>query len=165
LNKTINSIVFESISQCSFEERLKLCNKSNYQIKEIWGIDDSFFLNKRVQIVFKISKYLMSLTGIVTNLLVILVIWNKNNTDLFKQFRQYSYLWLNSLFNIFILVIEILSWMTECFYPFEVFCPEIRKLIFIQYIKIIFVECLVTAFRFMSNFTYVAFALNRISLL
>ena len=64
-----------------------------------------------------------------------------------------------------IFVIEILSWMTECFYPFEVFCPEIRKLVAIQFFKIIFKECLVTMLRFMCNFTYVAFALNRIGLI
>ena len=62
-------------------------------------------------------------------------------------------------------LIELLSWMTECFYPFEVFCPEIRKLVAIQFFKIIFTECFVTLFRFMCNFTYVAFALNRISLI
>ena len=62
-------------------------------------------------------------------------------------------------------VIELLSWMTECFYPFEVFCPEIRKLVAIQFFKIIFKECFVTMLRFMLNFTYVAFALNRISLI
>jgi hypothetical protein len=55
--------------------------------------------------------------------------------------------------------------MTECFYPFELFCPEIRKLIAIQFFKIIFTECFVTLFRFMCNFTYFAFALNRISLI
>ena len=63
------------------------------------------------------------------------------------------------------MVIELLSWMTECFYPFEVFCPEIRKLVAIQFFKIIFKECFVTVFRFMCNFTYIAFALNRISLI
>ena len=64
-----------------------------------------------------------------------------------------------------ILVINILSWMTECFYPFEVFCPEIRKVVFIQFFKIIFNECLTTTFRFMLNFSYVAFALNRIGVI
>ena len=62
-------------------------------------------------------------------------------------------------------VIEIFSWMTECFYPYQVFCPEIRKLVAIQFFKIIFKECLATGFRLMCNFTYVAFALNRISLI
>ena len=69
------------------------------------------------------------------------------------------------MFCIVISVIELLSWMTECFYPFEAFCPEIRKLVPIQFFKIIFKECLVTMLRFMCNFTYVGFALNRIGLI
>ena len=64
-----------------------------------------------------------------------------------------------------ILIIELLSWMTECFYSYEVFCSEIRKLVAIQFFKIIFKECFVTMFRFMCSFTYIAFALNLISLI
>ena len=64
-----------------------------------------------------------------------------------------------------ILVIQLLSWLSECFYPYEVFCPEIRKLVLFQVFKMVFKECFVTAFRFMWNFSYVAFALNRISLI
>ena len=70
-----------------------------------------------------------------------------------------------SAFCIVISIIDILSWMTKCFYPFEVFCPEIRKLASIQFFKTIFKECFVTLLRFMCNFSYVAFALNRISLI
>jgi len=74
MNQTIVSTAFKSISQCNFKERISLCNKSNYQVNEIWGLGDYHILNKWIQIVFKISKYLISLIGIVTNLLVILVI-------------------------------------------------------------------------------------------
>jgi hypothetical protein len=55
--------------------------------------------------------------------------------------------------------------MTECFYPFQVFCPEIRKVVFVQFFKIIAKECLTSALRFMLNFTYIAFALNRIGVI
>ena len=64
-----------------------------------------------------------------------------------------------------ILTIWLLSWINECFYPFEAFCPEFRKVIFIQFFKIIFKEVVVTLLKFMCNFTYVAFALNRIALI
>ena len=160
-----NTTALESIPKCEFEKRLTNCNKSNYQIKDIWDESDFFLLNKKIQIFFKIAIYQVSLFGLITNFIVVLVIVKKENSDLFKEFKQYNYLYLNSIFCMFISVIELLSWMTECFYPFEVFCPEIRKLIAIQFFKIIFTECFITLFRFMCNFTYVAFALNRISLI
>ena len=112
-----------------------------------------------------ISSYVFSFLGIVTNLIVIITILHKENKDLFKGFKQYNYLCYNSIFSMLILVIQLLSWMSECFYPYEAFCPEIRKLVFIQVFKMVFKECFVTAFRFMLNFSYVAFALNRISLI
>ena len=97
-------------------------------------------------------------------------IWDKSDFSILNKkfqiaFKIHTYLWMNSLFCMIVLVIELLSWMTECFYPFEVFCPEIRKIVAIQFFKIIFKECFVTMLRFMLNFTYIAFALNRISLI
>ena len=161
----INSTAFKSISKCGFEARKSLCNKSNYQRREICDEGDIFILNKKLQTAFKISLYPVSFICLLTNLIVVVVIRKKENNDLFKEFKQYSYLCLNSVFCIMISVIELLSWMTECFYPFEVFCPEIRKLVAIQFFKIIFKECLINLLRFMCNFTYIAFAFNRISLI
>lgn len=158
-----NSEAYKSISKCNFEHRLSLCD--NYRNKDILGTEDFLILNKKLQIISKIATYVISLFGIVTNLLVVLVILYKNNAESFKEFKQYSYLWLISAFSIVILSIEMLSWITECFFPFEVFCPEIRKLVAFQFFKVILVECLIPAFRFMCSFCYVAFALNRISLI
>ena len=165
LEITFNSTAYKSISKCKFEQKISYCNKSNYKIKEIWDTTDFLILNKKLRIAFKILIYPTAFLGIITNVIIVAVIQLKENSDLFKEFKHFSYLCLNSVFCIMILVIEILSWMNECFYPYEVFCPEIRKLVAIQFFKIIFKECLVTVFKFMCNFTYVAFALNRISLI
>jgi hypothetical protein len=163
--RMVNSTAFKSRSKCNFEERIKICNKSNYQRKDIWDESDVFILSKKIQTAFKIMLYPTAFLGLITNIIVVLVILKKENNDLFKQYKQYSYLYLNSIFCIIIMVIELFSWMTECFYPFEVFCPEIRKLVPIQFFKIIFKECLITLLRFMCSFTYVAFSLNRIGLI
>ena len=162
IKKIMESQSFREISKCDFEHRLELCNKTNYQIKNIWSNIDYYYLNKKFQSAIKITVYFISLFGILTNLLVIILILIKSNTDLFKEFKQYNYLCINSIFCLMILVINILSWTTECFYPYEVFCPEIRKVVFFQFFKVIFKECLTTTFRFMLNFSYVAFSLNRI---
>lgn len=155
-----NSEAFESIWKCDFEHRLSLCR--DYKINSILGISDFVDFNKRLVIFSKISTYIVCLFGIAGNILVILVICHKCNRELFKEFKQYHYLWINAVFSLLILTIEILCWINECFYPYEIFCPEIRKLVAIQFFKILFKECLVTSFRFMCSFCYVAFALNRI---
>lgn len=165
LLRVLNSTSYKRIYSCKFEEKIRLCSKSNYHRKDIWDVNDFYILNRGLQIGFKILLYPVSFLGLATNLIVILVIQKKENSDLFKEYKQYSYLCLNSIFCVMISVIEILSWMTECFYPFEVFCPDSRKLVAIQFFRIIFKECLVTILRYMLNFTYFAFALNRISLI
>ena len=156
---------YQSISTCDFQYKLSLCNKSTYQTKNWWGKIDYIILNKKLQSAFKIGQYLVALFGIVTNLLVVIIMLHKKNKETFKDLNHYSYLWINSVFNLLILIITIVSWISECFYPFEVFCPEIRKAIFTQYFKIIFKEAIVALLKFMCNFTYVAFALNRIALI
>ena len=153
------------MSTCNFEYRLSLCNKSTYQTEYWWDKGDYFILNKKLQPTFKICQYIFALIGILTNLLVVIIVKHKDNKETFKDLKHYSYLYLNSVFNIIILVIWILSWINECFYPFEAFCPEIRKVQLIQYFKIIFKEVIVNLLKFLSNFTYVAFALNRIALI
>ena len=154
-----------SLSNCFFPKKIDLCNKSNYRIKSVWDTSDYMELNEIFKIVIKILSYIVSLFGIITSLLVIITILHKKNKELFKEFKQFSYLWINSLFNLLIFIIQMLSWMSECFYPYVVFCPEIRKSIFVQVFKMVFKECLINSFRLMCNFTYVAFAFNRISLI
>ena len=153
------------MSKCDFQYRLSLCNRSTYRTENWWGRYDYIILNKKLQSVYKIGKYLVALFGIVTNLMVVIIILHKKNKEIFKDLNHYSYLWLNSVFNLLILIITLLSWINECFYPFEVFCPEIRKIIFIQIFKILFKEVIVTLLKFMCNFAYATFALIRIALI
>ena len=161
----VKSKEYESISTCNFKYRLSLCNKSIYQAQNWWDKVDYSILNKKIQPAFKLGQYIFALIGIVTNLLVVIIILHKDNKETFKDLKHYSYLCLNSVFNLIILIIWILSWINECFYPFEAFCPEFRKVQFIQFFKIIFKEVIVTLLKYMCNFTYAAFALNRIALI
>lgn len=107
----------------------------------------------------------MCVFGLVTNILIIVTISSKSNAAEFKEFKQYDYLRLNSICNCAILAIHLASWLNKCVYPFQVFCPVIRKLVFFQYFKIVVGEMLMSALQFMTNFTYLAFAFNRISLI
>lgn len=171
-----DSIEFENIkvildsrskfAQCEFNRRRELCNrKESTVIKNIWSQSDFFILNKKLEIFLKVLTHLIALLGIVTNALVVAVIFGKCNRELFKDSRHYTYLGISSLFSIVIMVVEIVSWISDCFYPFEVFCPHVRQSIGAQIFKMIFKECLVSVLRFMCNFCYVAFALTRIGLI
>ena len=54
--------------------------------------------------------------------------------------------------------------MNECQHPIGIYCSSIRKYPLVQYFKIIFGEYFKFFFCFLSNFTYVGFSLNRLSL-
>ena len=152
------------MSKCNFTKRIDLCNKLKYQLNDIWDeIDESdhiFKVGRKMQMAFKMMLFPTAFLGLITNAIVLIVILMKENTDLFKQYKEYSYLYLNSIFCIIIMVIELLSWLTECYYPIELFCPKIRN-----HFKVLIKECLITLSRFMFSFTYIAFSLNQISLI
>lgn len=150
---------------CEFTRRLAICDKSHFATRDFFGKNDWLVLNKILLVVFKIFTYVVSFAGLVTSFLVLATIFHKDNSDLFNQFKQYSYLNILSIFSVFILTIHLLSWTTECFYPFRVFCPKIRRTLFFQFFRIVVVECTNTTFQFMCNFCYVAFAFNRITLI
>lgn len=163
---TINQ-VFDNKSiykKCDFESRLKICNRSNYKstfkAKNVYGFD--FMIISKFLLV--ISTTLISFFGIVTNMLVILTLINKKNEKELKE-KQYTYMAITSGINIVILFIQILSLMNECDYPFGIFCSSIRSSIVVQYYKIVFAETISAFLRLLSNFSYIAFSINRISLI
>ena len=162
IRKVLESNAYRSNSSCNFEKKIEFCDKSNYQVKEIWDERDFYLLNKKAETYLKASIYPISFLGIIINLIIIISILKKENVF---EYKHYSYLILISIFSIVILQIYLLSWMTECFYPYHVFCPEMRKLVGMQFFKIIIEECLVSTLRFMCSFTYIAFTLNRIGLI
>lgn len=166
MNRLLTSEEYnKTISTCDFQNRLDLCNKTNFIAKHISSYFELGEAMKMTKIVLNIVSYILSIFGIVTNLLIIITISHKQNKADFKEYKQYDYLRLNSIFNCFILLIHLISWLNECNYPFQVFCPVIRKVVFMQYFKIIIEEVLMYALKFMNNFTYTGFAFNRISLI
>ena len=164
LNLTLQSIKDRSVfHKCGFKSRLESCKRSNFKIKprqEISGFD----LMIISQFLLVIFTPIVSLFGVVTNLLVVLTVIDKKNRKQLKE-KQYTYMALNSLSNLLILSIQILALVNECQYPFGIFCSSIRKYKLVQYFKIIFVEMISAFLRLISNFTYLAFSINRIFLI
>ena len=125
-----------------------------------------------LHLILLIFTPIVCLIGIVSNSLVIYTISKKSksntksnsNSNLFKE-NQYKYMLLNAVFNILVLLIEPLTLISECRDYNSHFCSTIRFAQFSQYFKIIFGEYFSNVFRLAANFTYVQFALNRLSLI
>lgn len=156
---------FKSMSKCNFSKRLELCNRSNYQIKPLITYFDIGQRMIVIETVINIFSYPLAIFGLITNLLVVITLSSKMNKDDLKEYNQYNYMGINSICSCLILLIHFVSWLTECSFPYQVFCPEFRKTLFFQYTKIIVVEMLTNCLRLMNNFTYIAFSFNRISLI
>lgn len=153
--------------KCEWEKLKSKCNKSKFSHskKFLWTRIEWFYVTMMSRIVLVVLYYLINFLGIFFNSLCVYIILRKKNKDIFSELKQYRYLCSISIFNIFISTIQILSWLTECTDTIDIFCPRTRMHVAVQYLKIIFKECAVTALQFMSNFAYLAFALNRISLI
>jgi hypothetical protein len=142
-----------------------MCNKSNYHIKPILTYFEIGEAMKLIKYVIYITSFLLCLFGIVSNILVVVTISDKDNIAEFKGINQYSYMRINSICSCLLLSIHFLSWISDCVYPYSVFCSQIRKTLFVQYIKIVVIEVLATCLRFMINFLNIAFSFSRIALI
>ena len=161
----LDSEEYKSISRCNFDERLKLCNKSNFEHRHLTTPYEIAQIMTTVYVILNILSYIIAIIGLVSNILIIITISSKINEADFKEFKQYDYLRLNSICNCLYLLIHFTTWLNTCIYPYQVFCPVVRKTVFMQYFYIIVQDVLITALQFMNSFTYIGFAFNRISLI
>lgn len=153
-----------AVDACKFESRLQKCfSKPKPQpevtTKSFTGFD--FIITS--QLILLVSTPLVCSFGIVTNLLVVHTVARRTNRKQLKE-KQYSYMAINSATLVLIMVIQLVSLLNECHRPFGVYCSSMYKYEIVQYFKIIAGESLATFLRLGANFTYVAFTINRLSL-
>lgn len=117
-----------------------------------------------VEFLLTIMMPIFCVFGIVTNSLVVYVVSHKSSRQELDK-NHYKYMRFNAVVNIAILFIEPLSLITECQgFIIGFICSPARFLLFFQYLKVILVEYLSNVLRLLSNFIYVGFAINRLSL-
>lgn len=150
---------------CDFEAMRDKCTKTEFQEAPVWDSAEIAKINNSIGSVLNILVYIVSAFGIITNTISIVVILSKKNSELFKDFKQYDYLCLGSVFNIMIFSIQIFSIFSDCSIYVDLICLETRKYAGVQFFKLIFKEGFLVALKFMCNFAYAAFSLNRISLI
>ena len=86
--------------------------------------------------------------------------------------NQYSYMSLNAFCNLFILAFHSISLISECDSLNSngtgyhgLFCSSVRKNVFSQFYRIIFIEYLSHVVYVMSNLSYICYSINRLSLI
>lgn len=134
LNLTIEAA--NKLPPCNLEQLVSLCNTTRFRVTKVWDMTDTKKLSKCLRIILLVSSYFISLLGIVTNSIVVVLISSKSNNEAFKEAKQYPYLRAISVYNVIILVIQITSWISDCKGTWDVFCPDLRKLIPIQFFKV-----------------------------
>lgn len=142
------------------------CNKSNFNNKQtshIWSAYDTKEVTQFIQFVFWMLMPIVCLLGIVTNSLVLITVKHKSNQKALKE-NQYSYMSLNACCNLFMLAFQAIRLTSECQVFNGVFCSSVRKSLFIQFYRIIFVEYLTHVLNVMANLSYIIYSISRLSL-
>ena len=159
LYKILNLTRLEMFKRCDFDAKLAKCDKNSFtRSVESSSFRDFVFLSP---FLISILSFIVSLLGLIPNILTIIVVSHKDNKKTFEGKRQYDYMRLNYCV---ILIIQVFSLVNECELPFGLFCSGIRQLVPIQFYKIIFDQFFSSMFKTISNFTYMAFSFNRLSL-
>ena len=134
--------------ECDLDALLRNCsfkNDSFYSRKIIEiNLDDFIYSLDWIELIGPILTFpIVSLIGIITNILVILTIKLKRNKDFFtktdNQTRMFDYLVINSTFNIVECAISCFTLMSECLGLETIYCSRIQMYEEVQYFKIYFV--------------------------
>lgn len=75
---------YKTMKSCNFDRKLNLSNKTQFRAKEFYtyaDLSDAMMMTKNV---FNILSYIISIFGLVTNLLVIVTISSNKNKEISK---------------------------------------------------------------------------------
>ena len=144
---------------------LAKCDRTNFSRKGRFGLDndiDLFYLEKWSQFALLIILHpVLCMTGIVNNLLVILIIKNKERRRDFVD-KMYVFIVLNAGCNIVYCVLMACELLNECIsFNSPVYCSALYQTSAVQYFKIVFVHFLGNALRLCINITYISFTFSR----
>ena len=139
---------FDSLRDCDLDLLIQRCIFNNSAqdlqfkpLKEIDMNDFSYVLNW-LELIGPIYTYpVISAVGIITNLLIIIVIRHKCNSEIIdlknkNSQRMFNYIIINSSLNILECLISSFTLMSECLGMGSLFCSSIMEENFTQYIKI-----------------------------
>lgn len=151
--------------ECNFTGRLQMCE--GFKNKPI-DIDFNYFTLIYILkwIMFILSIILMPIVaaiGFSLNLLIILIILNKENQKQFFQHqRMFTYMLFNSLFNMIECFLSMFKLMSYCLGTNSPFCSTVMKNLVAQYFKLYFVIYFGEVMKTSSILTSLAFSFERL---
>jgi len=160
----MNSSFKQALKNCNFEKRLNLCKiSSNGKKKEeaYFYMNDWETLSKHSQIILSLyMNPIFSIISILFNLLIFIILSNKKEIPK-EMNKMYSYLKINSMFNIILIIIRLFKLIDTCSNE-DLICISIySKSKNIQYFKIIFIRIIGNTFQAASNLTHITYTLSR----
>jgi hypothetical protein len=150
---------------CHFEEKFSNCLST--PLKRTNALLDVtvlniFFLFEWLKLVIEVyAKTFLSILGLITNFLIILVIKNTEFKKCFHKNVMYKHLFFNSTFNLIYCLLNSVSLVNICVFAKSSFCSSFYKTLSAQYFKIIFSLYLGNSLRLCCNFSLIIFSLSR----
>ncbi len=136
------------IKNCKFKERQELCKNNEIFEKEenIIYVDDFLQFSDLIEIVF--TKYLNLVFVVISlfiNILMVVILSSKS----LKKDRMYTYLNINSIFNLLSCLISIIDYIAaDC--SGHIICPKLRTTEY-QYYYVILIKLIGNAIKTCSN--------------
>ena len=158
------------IWECNFDQKLKMCNKTSYQSSQISTVSllnsaiDFYFLIKWLKlIIFVFLEPALSLLGIVTNLLTIIVLKRAFAKNEMKD-KMYNHVFFNSIFNVIFCILSLFKLINVCIFDSTMFCSSLYYNVPSQYFKIIFFLFFGNIIKLCCNLSYISFTFSRFCL-
>jgi hypothetical protein len=158
------------IWECNFYKKIQLCNKTTFQNNKIStlsffdnGIDVYFFIKWLELIIFMFLEPILSLIGIITNLLTIIVLRRAFAKNEMKD-NMYKHMIINSIFNVLFCFISLFKLINVCIFDSTIFCSSVYLNVSSQYFKIIVIFFLGNIIKLSCNLSYISFTFSRFCL-
>jgi hypothetical protein len=154
----------EKFLACNFSQRFENCNFTHFNTVSINGNQSLTLMIKWLQYIIEVYiRTILCSIGLITNLLTLKVIRNKNHKKNFSN-SMYKHIRLNALFNVGFCLIYLASLMNICIFQKTSFCSSINRTEFAQYFYIYVILFLGNTFRLCCNISYIFFSVSRFAL-
>ena len=162
----------QSLKDCDLDQQIQKCllnstlNDLNFKPLNIWDISDIVAFLEWIELIGSIYSFpIISMCGIISNLLVVIVIKSKKSESIIDPTkankRMYTYIVINSILNIIECFISSFTLMSECLGWESLFCSSISHINFIQYFRIYFVSYFGVVIKTSSAIMMLLFSLER----
>lgn len=150
-------------STCNFERLFNSCKTSDLKkVTEISTYDISYIL-EWIELVGPILTFpIISIIGIITNLLVVITVTSKKNKEYLKENkRTFEYMASNSVFNVVECFLSVFTLMSECLGNGSVFCSSVMHQDSVKAFKVYVVTYFGEVMKTCSLLTIIGFSLER----